>query len=178
MPMADADESPGAVLPGALPARLRPHVVHLVAGLERARILGQLQPREFAAGEDVHVGRDGVGIVERAGANEQSLAAGRDRVAAPDVGAALVAEERLVVLAGATFERDRSRSRTAGLDKFLLDPDVDHKRAAGDSLAVATMARMHDQRTIGQLVTYRSAGASTFEVHSTLLEKIWDCPDR
>src|SRR5208337_1724365 len=90
----------------AVLARGRPDVVDLVGSLERCRSLWKFQPRQLAPREYVHVGRDSVGVVECPGSNEQRLAAGRDLVTAPNVGAALIAEERLVILTGASLERE------------------------------------------------------------------------
>jgi hypothetical protein len=54
----------------------------------------------------MNVGLDGGGIVERPGADEQRITAGCDCVAAPYVGTAVGSEERLVILTGASTERD------------------------------------------------------------------------
>ncbi len=99
-------DSRGEVEARALFARSRPDVVDLVSRLERDRIVGQFYPRQLAPREQVNVGLDRGGIVERPGADEQRLTAGCDCVAAPYVGAAVGAEERLVILAGASTERD------------------------------------------------------------------------
>lgn len=46
---------------------------------------------------------------------------------------------------------------TANLSEALLDPDVDHKTAAGHALAITAMARMNDQRTVRKLVADSTA---------------------
>jgi hypothetical protein len=58
------------------------------------------------------------------------------------------------------FRRDlffSSSLPTANLSEALLDPDVDHKTAAGHALAITAMARMNDQRTVRKLVADSTA---------------------
>src|SRR5262249_37579346 len=103
--------------------------------------------------------------VERPGAHEQAVA-GDDVIAAPYRRAAALAKEDVVrMLAAAARQPERSRRDRAGLDKFRLDPDVDHERAAGQTLTIATVTGVHDQGACGQLVADRTARAPTFEVH-------------
>ena len=78
------DAAPGrltlrrGIAPRALLARSRPYVVDLIGRFERGRTFRKSHPRQLAPREDVDVGRDCVGIVQRPCADEQRLAAGRD----------------------------------------------------------------------------------------------------
>src|SRR5208282_6842716 len=51
----------------------RPDFIDLVEDLKRRHVPGKLQPRQLAAGEDMHVGLDRIGLVERARANEPRI---------------------------------------------------------------------------------------------------------
>src|SRR5438132_6877866 len=163
-----ASDSAAAALVAAqpLPALLGPDLVDPVERLERRHALGKLEPGQLATGEDVNVGPDRARIVERPGSDEKGIA-GR-LIAAPQVRAAGIAEEDVVVLAGAAGQPERRR-RDGRLDVFLLDPDVDHESAAGETLTVPAVAGVDDQRTGVQRVADGSARASTRQAHGSLL---------
>jgi hypothetical protein len=51
--------------------------------------------------------------------------------------------------------------RLLPFQRLLLDPDIDHERAAGNPLAIAAMAGVNYQWALGQFVSDRFACAST-----------------
>src|SRR5208282_415814 len=155
---------PSAVATQPFLALGRPDLVDLVARLECRHALRQGQPRQLAARVDVNIRPDRVRCVERPGAHKQAVA-GHDVIAAPQGGAAALAKEDVVVLAGTPRQPERLRRHRAGFDELPLDPDVDHERTAGQTLTVATVTGVHDQRTLGQPVSDRSARASALEIH-------------
>src|SRR5262249_21499450 len=80
-------------------------------------------------------------------------------------GPTVLAEKYVVSLPATARQPERFQPRVIGFDKRPFDPDVDHKRTAGQPLAVSTVTGVNDQRACGQFVPGRSASASTFEVH-------------
>src|SRR5260370_17988742 len=62
------------IAPEALAAFGRPEFGELVECRECRDAVRQLDPRQFAADEDVDVGRDRVGLVERPGAQQHGVA--------------------------------------------------------------------------------------------------------
>src|SRR4029077_1952583 len=90
-----------------------------------------------------------------------------DVIAAPHCGAAARAKEHVVGLAGAARQSERLWCHRTRFDVLSFDPDVDHERAAGQTLAVATMAGVHNQWAVGQPVADRLARASAFEIHGS-----------
>src|SRR5439155_14826501 len=141
----------------------------LVERLERRHALRNLDPGQLASREDVDVGPDGTRVVERSGAHEERVAGGL--IPAPEIGAADVAEEDVVVPPASPGQAERLRS-DARLDEFLLDPEVDHEGAAGEPLTVTAMAGVDDERAGAQLVSNGSARASTGQTHGTSLAKV------
>jgi hypothetical protein len=84
----------------------------------------------------VNIRSDRLRCVERAGAHEQAVA-GYNVIAAPQGGSARLAKEHIVMmLAAASRQPERLRSRGARFDKLCLDPDVDDERTAGQTLTV------------------------------------------
>src|SRR6516162_831178 len=158
----------GAVAAQPLLALGRPDLVDLVARLKCRHTLRQGQPGQLAARVDVNIRFDRFGRVEGPGAHEQAVT-WHDVIPAPQRGTASLAKGDVVVLAGASGQPERFRSHRAGFDELLLDPDVDDERTAGQTLAVATVTCVHDQRALGQPVSDRSACASALEIHYSSL---------
>ena len=160
----------GDVAAQPLAAFFRPELGELVEGLEGRDAGGELNPRQLAAGEDVHVGCDLLRAVERAGAQQHGVAR-RRMVFAPQRGAALGATEDFVRLAAAGGQHDRSGARVVGFDKAPLDPDVEREGAAGEALAVAAVAGVDDQRRRGQPIAHCAARAPALAFHRFLLPR-------
>src|SRR6185312_15989406 len=109
-------------------ARRRPERALVVVDLERGLGVGDLDPRQLRAGEDVDVGRDVCGHVQRAGADEPDVLLG---VGAEDSHlAGWAAEDRLraAVVAGHV---DRLRIARKQLDAAGLEQQVDAEGAPG-----------------------------------------------
>src|SRR5438874_2204899 len=141
----------------------------VIADLERRRRLWERQPADLRPREDVDVGRDRRGLVERAGAHEPHLG---PRVLAEDrdlAGRAPVDPLRAAVV---TRHVDRLRRAREQLDAVGLDQQVDDEGASGLPLAVQAVTAMREERIGCHPVTNRSAGASTFtgNAHVLLLE--------
>src|SRR5262245_59295945 len=146
------------------PALGGPDVLDLVDRRERRHTGWKFEPGQLGSREDVHVGCDRGWIIERPRTHEQAVAR-HDVIAAPQIGSAPVAEEDVVVLSAASGKPERLRSRVVRLDELLLDPDVDHERAAGHTLAIAAVTGVNDQRIAGQLVSDGLAGTCTLQCH-------------
>ncbi len=146
----------------------RPDLARLVVPFEHACVLGQLEPRRFAAREDVHVGRDRRGIVERTGAEQHRVARSRV-VLVPQRGPAFLAAEDIVRFAAAAgWDGKRHGRLTIQLDELAFDPQIDRERGAADLLTIAAMAGMDNHRRVGQPVTHRTARATALKAHLPL----------
>jgi len=66
---------------------------------------------------------------------------------ARNTGPALLAEKDVMRFSAAAFQSAKLQIGGLGLNKFLLDPDVNHKRTAGQALTIAAMTRVDDKRT-------------------------------
>ncbi|HKV56006.1 MAG TPA: hypothetical protein VJN94_15345 [Candidatus Binataceae bacterium] len=86
----------------------------------------------------MNVGRDGLGIIKGASANEKAFAR-YDRVATPNVGAATLTKEYLMIPSAAGSQQERFWTSASGFHESPLDPDVDNEGAAGKLLTIAAM---------------------------------------
>ncbi len=123
----------------------------LYIDFERGNAARKFEPGQFAPGVDVNVGRYRLGLVQRSGANEQGVA-GCAMIAAPYVSAALATKKHLVISPAACFEQKRLWNCATWPHELFLDPDVDHKRAPADALAIPAVTGMYNERTGGQLI--------------------------
>src|SRR6516165_5482452 len=151
---------PSAVAAQALLALGRPDFVDLVSRLKCRDTFRQCQPRQLAARIDMDIRADRFRGIECPGTHKQAVT-GHDMIAAPQGRAAGLAKEHIVVLAGAAGQSEGLRRHRPRFDKLTLDPDIDHKRAAGLTLAVLTMTGVDDQRALCEPVSDRLARAPT-----------------
>jgi len=126
-----------------------PELPRVVVDVERRHPLRQRHPRLLRAGEDVDVGRDARGLVERPRTDERD-----DRIA-------VVAVERDLALGTAedglrravvAEHLDQPGLARRELDAVGLDQDVDRERAPGLPLAVEAMAAVHEKRVARQAI--------------------------
>ena len=108
----------------------RPDFVDLVECLKCSCAAGQREPRQFAAGKDMHVWRHRCWIIKRTRA-QQDCVTRRGMVFVPKPRPAFAAEHDIVRLAAtAGGLRIGSRFPSADLDKLALDPQVGGERTA------------------------------------------------
>jgi len=119
----------GDVAAQPLAARFRPYLGKLVEAFKAACPGRKLEPRQFAAREDMDVGLDRLRVVEGAGPQQHRVAR-RAVILAPHRGAAIGAAEDLLRPAAACRDHHRAQFCMVGFDKALFDPDVQGKGAA------------------------------------------------
>src|SRR6185312_1708245 len=143
-------------------AVLRPMLLPVVILRHRRHAGWQQHPWLLRGGEDVDVGRETIGIVQRAHAHEADRVAGT-AVVTPQRDAAVRAAGDL--LASAAVGRRRHPFGFAGQQEhpFRLDHRVERERAAGFALAPAAMAAVHEQRRGGQAIAHRATVAAAVE---------------
>jgi hypothetical protein len=144
----------------AFETRGRPQLLGVVIDVERGHRVGERHPRQLRAGEDVNVGRDCCGLVERAGADEPDREA---RVLAEDSCLAAGTTPDLLLLAAAAGNGDRLQLSGEELDSVGLDQDVDDESAPGLPLTVQAVTAVDEERIGREAVANRSAGATALE---------------
>ena len=134
-----------------------PELAGVVVIPERRRLLRQLEPLRFRSGVDVHVRREGTGLVERSDAHEPEI--GPAPVVAPDGG---LTPGAAVDVVRTVLARHRHGYRLAAeqLDRLSLDDRVEYERAARQPLAVVAMTAVNEHRLVEELVADGSAGAA------------------
>src|SRR6266508_1643815 len=146
-----------------------PQGFRVVVHLERWHRLRERDPAQLGPGEDMNIGRDSRGVIERTAANE------------PHLGASVLAEDRH--LTGRTAEDtlraavvaghvDRLRVAREQLHTVGFDQQVDDESATGLPLAVQAVTAMCEEQIGRKPVANRSAGAATltWDAHDLLLE--------
>jgi hypothetical protein len=154
----------------------RPQSFRVVVHLERRRRVRKGDPGQLRPGEDVYVGHNARGQVERPAANEQHL---RPSVLAEDRHLAGRTAEDLLLAAIVARHLDWLRVAREQLHTVGLDQQVDNECASGLPLAVQAVTAMREERIGRKPVANRSAGATTltWDAHDLLLEAGRRSPD-
>src|SRR6185437_9437915 len=111
---------------------------------------------------DVDVGREAIGVVERADTHERKQRACA-RIVAPQCDAAMRAARDVLSLAAVGRRHYLFRRAVRQLHGFGFDQRVQHERAAGFALAPAAMTAVHEQRRANEPVADDAAIAAAFE---------------
>ena len=133
----------------------RPELLGVVVSFEGGDARGQRDPRDFGAGVDVHVGRQGVRRIEGADAHEAQLLDAA--VFAGDRRLARLAAEDSMPLPAVGRDGDRRRRVGEHVQAIAFDQRIEYERAAGLALAAQAMAAMHEQRRARHPVAHPSA---------------------
>lgn len=139
----------------------RPGLPRVVVFGDCRRAFGQHDPGLLGGSEDVDVGRQAVGIVERADAHEAHGVAGT-AIVAPHRDAARGAAPDLLAAAARRRRHHRLRLAAQQLDAIGLDHGVERECRAGLALAPAAVTAMHEQRLCRHAISDLPAGAAAF----------------
>ncbi len=146
----------------SLEARLRPVRVAVVVLVRRGHAGRDHDPRLLRHREDVDVGRQAVGLVERADAHETHRVAGA-RIVAPDRDAAMRAAADLLSPAALGRRRHHVDFAMGELHAVGLDHRVQRVRGSGLALAPAAVAAVDEQRRGRHPVAHVATRASAVE---------------
>lgn len=146
-----------------------PQHLHVVVDVKCRDRFGQLNPRQPRTRENVRVGRQGSGIVQRANADEAKRRA--SAVVAPNRGVANGASIDVVWAAAFGGNGNRLGLTRNERNTIRLDHRVDYEGTPRLPLTVTAVTAIDEHRRGAELIPHGSASTTTFEVrgHCCLL---------